>query len=170
MFYDQQVAGTVACQLKWVGQTLGFVSLSAICLQQLALVWPQQQNMMNPTTKVSGQASFWWMNQFVWNWELQFICRMILTFKPSNIHVCLFVGKHHALVLLTHLPSVFVLLFVFGVVFAVVFVFLLVEQHLVFVLYSYLYFSLENIVRWGICCFLLFSAPISYANHLLVGS
>ena len=91
MFYDQQVAGTVACQLKWVGQTLGFVSLSAICLQQLALVWPQQQNMMNPTTKVSGQASFWWMNQFVWNWELQFICRMILTFKPSNIHVCLFV-------------------------------------------------------------------------------
>ena len=57
--------------------------------------------------------------------------------------VCLFVGKHYALVLLTHLPSVFVLLFVFGVVF----VFLLVEQHLVFVLYSYLYFSLENIVR-----------------------
>ena len=90
MFYDQQVEGTVACQLKWVGQTLGFVSLSAICLQQLALVWPKQQNMMNPTTKVSGQASFWWMNQFVWNWELQFICRMILTFKPSNIHVCLF--------------------------------------------------------------------------------
>ena len=123
MFYDQQVAGTVACQLKWVGQTLGFVSLSAICLQQLALVWPQQQNMMNPTTKVSRQASFWWMNQFVWNWELQFICRMILTFKPSNIHVCLFFWKHYALVLLTHLPSVFVLLFVFGVVFAVVFVF-----------------------------------------------
>ena len=78
---------------------------------------------------------------------IQFICRMILTFKPSNIHVCSFVGKHYALVLVTHLPSVFVLLFVFGVVFAVVFVFLLVEQHLVFVLYSYLYFSLENIVR-----------------------
>ena len=146
MFYDQQVEGTVACQLKWVGQTLGFVSLSAICLQQLALVWPQQQNMMNPTTKVSGQASFWWMNQFVWNWELQFICRMILTFKPSNIHVCLFVGKHHALVLLTHLPSVFVLLFVFGVVFAVVFVFLVVEHTL------YLCCILICIFLWKTLC------------------
>ena len=68
----------------------------------------------------------------------------IQTFQYS----CLFVfGKQYSLVLLTHLPSVFVILFVFGVVFAVVFVFLVVEQHLVFVLYSYLYFSLENIVR-----------------------
>ena len=166
MFYDQQVAGTVACQLKWVGQTLGFVSLSAICLQQLALVWPQQQNMMNPTTKVSGQASFWWMNQFVWNWELQFICRMILTFKPSNIHVCLFVCWKTFSLLISLL---YLYYYLYSELYLLLYLYFYWLNNTLY-LYSYLYFSLENIVRWGICCFLLFSAPISYANHLLVGS
>ena len=82
---------------------------------QLTLIWGKQQEMMNWLTKLSGQAHFSWVTEWVWNWWFQLFC----TFKPSSswkfsiivtdlstttekkffsfaveLFVALFVGKH----------------------------------------------------------------------------
>ena len=47
---------------------------------QLTLIWGKQQKMTNWPTKLSGQAHFSWVTEWVWNWWFQLFC----TFKPSS--------------------------------------------------------------------------------------
>ena len=98
---------------------------------QLTLIWGKQQEMMNWLTKLSGQAHFSWVTEWVWNWWFQLFC----TFKPSS--------SRKFSIIVTDLSTTTEKSF-----------FLLLLSCLLLCL-------LENIVCECSCCFLLFSAPIS---------